>query len=82
MTCVLCAGALGSLWRLARCRNSPTEVRGCLLSTATLLLFVAALWAQTLGQSGLALAACALAIACAVGWLLHIYRQSLHNTTM
>ena len=78
----LCIAGLLNLFRMVSRAQSPAELRGCLLAGATLLLFAMALWARGAHQSVVALVAAALGAACALAWFRHIYKQSLHNTSM
>ena len=74
-------GLLNLFW-MAQRRGAPAEFRGCLLAGLAQLLLATALLALAYRQNLPALGAALLGAACGLAWFLHIYLQSLHNTTM
>ena len=83
---LICSGGMNLFWMVQR-RASAAESWGCLWLAAALLSAALAVSAFELRQitrewSVLAGLAGASGLTCTIAWFVHIYRQSLHNTTM
>lgn len=75
------AGAVNIAWMLKR-RESPAEARGFRFAASTCIWLAVALWAYGAHSYFMAALALVVSIFSAGFWFYHIFRQSLHNTTM
>ena len=74
-------GVVNVFWMVRR-RASPAEFQGPAWLASALFAASGALIAIERRHDRGCAALGIVALACAVGWFIHIYRQSLHNTTM
>jgi hypothetical protein len=76
-----CAGLLNGLWMIKR-QSSPVEARGHLFAGLACIWLAGAVFAQGQHKDVIAVLMLLASIVSGGLWFYHIFRQSLHNTTM